>query len=644
MHRFFSAKKFYRKPKTMLTVILLITVFFAVQLIRMEFDNNNFRFIPKNDLSRVSSDKISKIFGDRVPILIGVEREFSLIIEKDIINELKKLEQELKKIELVREVVLITNTKHIESDGEDIIANLLIPEDFSGGKEEKNIIKQKLRSWPLYTRSLVSENLKATQILVFLNITNEESGSPEAARACKEIMAICDKWNFPDSKIYLTGTPVFNEIVNQATAHDLTFLVPLVILVVIIILFLSFGRFSGVFLPLMTVITSVIWALGAMALFNVPLSILSTILPIILIAVGSAYGIHIINHYYDEVTQNESISKEEHTSQVIHALSEVIKPVALAAMTTFAGFFSFCFTSVIPIFEFGLFTSFGVISAFLISITLIPSILILRGPKAPKIKKVKNLDGKSSKMDKIIAITFEIIAERSRTVLLLALIISVISIIGLKKLVIDNVLMEYFEPDVPVVQSDVFMREKFGGSKVLDMLITSTDDTSVLSPEVLKPLDELTEYLEEEVEEVGKVTSIVEIVKRLNQVYNANESPQGIVDITELNKSVNLEENSDLDDFADFGDFEEDLETETNTASKEETDTYNKYSQKEIIDFLNQIAGERKSKNISADQLIRELGKKVNYKGLSYYEIPSDPKKYAKQNNKELTSIIESSA
>ncbi len=645
MARIFSVKKFYKRPKLMLTVILLITLFFALQIIRMEFDNNNFRFIPKNDSSRVSSEKISKIFGDEVPILIGVEREFSDILDVKFLEELKNLEKELRKIELVKEVVLITNTRHLESGGDEILANPLVPEDFDGSEEEKNIIKQKLRSWPLYTRSLVSENLKATQILVFLNITNEESGSPEATKACREIIVITDKWHFPDSTIYLTGTPVFNEIVNEATAHDLTFLVPLVILVVIAILFLSFRRFSGVFLPLLTVITSVIWALGAMSLFHVPLSILSTILPIILIAVGSAYGIHIINHYYDEVTQDKSITKEEHTNQVITALGEVIKPVALAAMTTFAGFFSFCFTSVVPIFEFGLFTSFGVVAAFLISITLIPCILILRGPKAPTIRMVKSSEEKTNKFDRIIALTFEIIAERSRTVLLLALIIVIVSLAGLKKLEIDNVLMEYFEPDVPVVQSDVFMREKFGGSKVLDMLITTNDGSSIVNPETLKALDELTKYLEEEVDEVGKVTSIVELVKRVNQVYNANESPDGIEKIIVEEPVNETAEDDDLDDFGDFGDFgEEDSQLNNeNDASNfnEVTEANKKYSQEELMAFLTQITGERFGKNLSGDELVRELGKKVNYKGLSYYEIPYNPKKYGKENRGELTGIIE---
>ncbi|UTD13786.1 RND family transporter [Treponema denticola] len=633
----FSTKKFYKHPVSMLITILAITLFFALQIIRLNFDNNNFRFIPKNDPSRISAKKIADIFGEDVPILIGIERRFSTIIDKEFLDEVRQLDEKLKEIELVKNTVLITNTTHIDIGEEGIVSEPIIPPDFSGTEEEIKAIKHKLRNWDMYERSLVSEDLHATQILVFLNITNEESGSPETIAACRKIMKLTDSWNFPDSKIYLTGTPIFNEIVNEATAHDLSFLVPLVIIVVLGVLFLSFRRFTGVFLPLLTVITSVIWALGAMALFNVPLSILSTILPIILIAVGSAYGIHVINHYYDEVVQDDSISKEEHKEQVIKALSEVIRPVFLAALTTFAGFVSFCFTSVVPIFEFGIFSSFGVAAAFLISITLIPGILILRGPKKPSMRWADKKDN-TSRLDRGIASTFVLIAEHSRSVILFVGLIVIFSIFGVKKLVIDNVLMEYFDKDVAVIQSDRFMRKHFGGSKVLEMVIKTQDGSDVLRPDILKAIDDLSSFLEEEVEDVGKVTSIVPLIKRLNQAYNADESPEGIVKGTQnTDEAMNAAE--DFGSFEDFGNFE--TETADNNQLAEDIRTKKKqYTQEEIMTMLNEVAEERTKKNLSAEKLVYDFGKKINYKGLAYYEIPTDPKKYGRNSQEELSAIM----
>ncbi|WP_253714597.1 MMPL family transporter [Treponema sp. OMZ 803] len=207
-------------------------------------------------------------------------------------------------------------------------------------------------------------------------------------------------------------------------------------------------------MPLLTVIISCIWAIGAMALLQIPLTILSTVLPVILIAVGSAYGIHVINHYFDEVTQSKEISRETHSAQIVEAMSRVIPPVFLAALTTFAGFVSFLFYKRRPHFEFGIFSSFGVLSAFIVAVTLIPAILILRGPRNPTIGGRFGVQpSHTGIIDRIIADTLMIVHAHKRSVLLISLGCIIFAGLGISKLVIDNVLMEYFEPDVQVVRS-----------------------------------------------------------------------------------------------------------------------------------------------------------------------------------------------
>ena len=628
----FSLFSFYKHPRTMTAVISLITFFFAWQLTRVHLDNNNFRFIPKKAEARMVMNEISNRFGDEVPILVGIEREYSNILDFRFLQEVKKLSDELAKVSLVKKTVSIINTTHIEARNGDMSTSALVPENFQGKKEEILEIKKKIRDWSIYDKSLVSDDLKALQILVFLNVKNEESGTEEAMSSCKAIMKKVEAWKFRDSKTYITGMPVFSEVVNEATSHDLRVLIPLVILVVVLVLFVSFRRFSGVFLPLLTVIVSTIWAIGAMGLFSVPLSILSTVLPVILIAVGSAYGIHVINSYYDEARKERNLNKEEHKTLVIEAISEVIHPVLLATITTFAGFFSFCFTSVAPIFEFGLFSSLGILFAFFISITLIPSILIIRGPKKIAPREDLIVEGIDfSKIDSFLARTFVVITDHKRSVMIFAFAAIILSFFGIRRLNIDNVFMEYFEQDVSVVKSDAFIREKFGGSKLLNIVVSSEKEGRVVSSEVLKVCDELSLYLTKEVKDVGKVTSLIELVKRVNQVYNADENPEGI----KVPDTV-LEETSD---FGDFGDDADNLVTEEEVVSHYSEEKI--YTQGELLEMLHSIVCEREGRHISADEVFTELSKKVNYNGLSYYEIPTSIKKYGKNKTEELDAIIQ---
>lgn len=649
-------KKLYKHPRVILGIILGITLFFALQLPRIRFDNNNFRFIPESDPARIADAEMAKIFGDSVPLLIGIQRHYSTIIDYKFLEKMQELDKQLLALPLVKSVVSLTTTTHIEAAGDSIVSGKLVPEHLTGSPEELNTITERLRSLDTYNRSLVSDDLKATQTIIFLNVKQEESGSPETIAVCRKVMSIAEKWDFPDSVAYVTGAPVFSEIVNEATSHDLMFLVPIVVIVVAGVLFFSFRRFTGVFLPLLTVIISCIWAIGAMALLQIPLTILSTVLPVILIAVGSAYGIHVINHYFDEVTQSKEISRETHSAQIVEAMSRVIPPVFLAALTTFAGFVSFCFTSVVPIFEFGIFSSFGVLSAFIVAVTLIPAILILRGPRNPTIGGRFGVQpSHTGIIDRIIADTLMIVHAHKRSVLLISLGCIIFAGLGISKLVIDNVLMEYFEPDVQVVRSDTFIRENFGGSKLLNLIIKGEKQGDVIRPDVLQAIDSLAEYAEENIPEVGKVTSLADVIKRFNQVYNADAPAAGLTPT-----GANSTEKGEKDTFGDFGDFGDadtswgfdnigswsDSEPSVSTSSETghatmETKKEPVYTFPEVIEKLAAAQAARHGRYVSATELVDALKKDINYKGAAYYEIPTDPQKYGKETQEELSMLIQ---
>lgn len=648
-------KKLYKHPRIILGIILGVTLFFALQLPRVRFDNNNFRFIPESDPARIADAEMAKIFGDSVPLLIGIQRRYSTIIDCKFLKKMQELDKQLLALPLVKNVVSLTTTTHIEAVGDSIVSGKLVPEHLTGSPEELNTITERLRSLDTYNRSLISDDLKATQTIIFLNIKQEQSGSPETVAVCRKVMSIAEEWDFPDSVTYVTGAPVFSEIVNEATGHDLMFLVPIVVIVVAGVLFFSFRRFSGVLLPLLTVIISCIWAIGAMALLQIPLTILSTVLPVILIAVGSAYGIHVINHYFDEVTQSKEISRETHSTQIVEAMARVIPPVFLAALTTFAGFVSFCFTSVVPIFEFGIFSSFGVLSAFIVAVTLIPAILILRGPRNPTIGGRFGVQpSHTGIIDRIIADTLIIVHAHKRSVLLVSLGCIIFAGLGISKLVIDNVLMEYFEPDVQVVRSDTFIRENFGGSKLLNLVIKGEKQGDVIRPDVLQAIDSLAEYAEENIPEVGKVTSLANVIKRFNQVYNADAPATGLTP-TGTN-SAGKEEDS-FGDFGDFGDADaswgfddadswSDSEPSVSASGEtEHTATETKkepvYTVSEVIEKLAAAQAARRGRYVSATELVDALKKDINYKGASYYEIPTNPQKYGKETQEELTALIQ---
>lgn len=644
----------YTHPGYIIVVILAITVFFAMQLSEMELDNNNFRFVPENDPARIDAEAIDEDFGSQVQILVGIERPFDSVFDSGFLERMRQFDQRLASLENVDEVTSIVSTDFITAQGDSIVVESIVPDSFSGSPEEIEEIKKRVRSWDLYDRVLISEDERSTQMLVSLDLQSDEAGGEESLAVLKEIRTISQEIFNDGSTVYFAGLPVFSSDINSAMKADLRTLIPLVIITVLVILLISFRRAIAIILPLTTVVIATIWSIGAMPLFGIRLSILSTVLPVILVAVGSAYGIHVVTHYLDDCAGKKNMTKEEHNQLVMKVIQTIGKPVALASLTTFVGFVSFCFTSVLPIREFGYFSSFGVIVSFVVSITFIPAVLLLRGPKPLKQHSEIKANGKDPLADAI-AHTFTAVTRKKRAVVLLSVILGIFSVSSIPDLVIDNALVEYFRGDADVARSDRFIRSEFAGTKTVNIIVRAADTLTLLHPDVLSAMDGLSSYLEQEVPNVGKVMGFTDLIKRINQVYNADEDPSGIrpavasgAAFSRDDQTFGFDEADDGDfGFGDFGSFP----VETDPASSVEHSDPSpenggasvgeeQVTRTELIASLDGILQRNRTQETSVRELVKELKKSVNFEGAAYYEIPSDPERYGKETKEELASLI----
>ncbi len=672
-------EKIFRHPRWIVAIVSIITVFFALQIPKATLDNNNFRFVPDDDPELLGMKSVNESFGSQLFILVGLERKHGTVLDAEFIARLRDFDARLAEIPVVASITSLTSTDYLTGSGDSIIAEPLVPEAYSGTRQEAAELREKILSWDLYKGSLVSEDFSSTQVLVYLGTSAEEAGSPEVVAIHRSIKRIAGEVGFPDSNVYITGMPVFSSVVNDAMEEDLVLLIPLVVFVVVLVLFLSFRRFSGVVLPLLTVLISSIWAIGAMALLGVKLSILSTVLPVILVAVGSAYGIHVVSHYYDELAEKGTLSRQEHEALVLAVLRRIGNPVLLAALTTLAGFISLSFSKVAPIFEFGVFASFGVLVAFVVSLTLVPAIMIIRGPasKLPRFRITEMKPGQEDPLSGAIADALGHVSAKKRSVLALGLLVILVSAFSLGRLVIDNVLVEYFKPDTDVVLSDRFIREKFGGSKSVSLVVSSEEPGGVLRPDVLGAMDGLAAYLRTSVPEVGKTTGFTDMIKRINQVLNVDESPDGLRPRAEVSLASSGTEPGDegLPSFG-FGGGENTAETseaappafgfssfgapepdpqepdshaqsaefaasaETDAGKPTVSDVQSGLDRLTLVALLDKALAENGGSDQSAAELVDKLARVTNYQGRAYYEIPVDPARYGKKTAEELRLLI----
>jgi hypothetical protein len=212
----------------------------------------------------------------------------------------------------------------------------------------------------------------------------------------------------------------------------------------------------------------------------------------------------------------------------------------------------------------------------------------------------------------------------------------------MSKVVIDNVFVEYFKATTDISRSDRFIREKFGGSKIVSVVVQADTTETLLMPDVLVAMDSLAIYLEERVPEAGKVMGFPDLIKRINQVFNADESPDGLL----------ARENHFSDDaafggfgFGDFGfgdfsfdAFADDSETrhlDAGPAAGQETITA-----ADMVRLLREAAASGTDRNISASGLVRAMERLINFEGAAYYEIPEDPARYGKSSPEELQQLV----
>ena len=303
---------------------------------------------------------------------------------------------------------------------------------------------------------MVSENGTVTVLIARLK---EDTDKFTVAQQLKQIVLQTSG----DEKIYFGGIPFQMVSLTEMIQKDIIFLIPLVVLLLAITLALTFQTFRGVLLPLITVFISTAWALGIMALFGIDLTIASNGMPVLLLAIGSAYAIHVVTKYKEDILLGENKFQA-----IKDALSEVGVPIFLAGITTMIGFLAFLTSNLTLIKQFGILAAIGVFVAFFVSITFLPALLSFMHP--PKIKKDRN--GQQNTI--ITSMLFKLcnfVFKRKKMIIVIGMIIFVAGLFALPHIHREVNMVDYFKKSSEIRQAEDMMEAKLGGSVPIQILV-----------------------------------------------------------------------------------------------------------------------------------------------------------------------------
>jgi len=278
-----------------------------------------------------------------------------------------------------------------------------------------------------------------------------------------QILELGESYEGPET-IYVAGSPIVEGELGKLAPEDMKRMAPIVSLIIVIVLLLILRSFKGTVLNLFVVMLSTVWTFGLMALLDIPIFSVSTMIPVMLIAIGVAYGIHLFSHLELYMQKNPSATKRE---AIENMMKHMWKPVLMTAVTTAVGFTSLVTSEVYPVKYFGLFTAFGVMSALLFSLVLIPAGLMIVGLPKPKQFKMKKSSGGN------FAFKFaDMLAKKKSLTIFIAAIVIAVSLFGISRVWINSSFLANFEKDSDIVRTDRFINENFAGTGYKGLVFT----------------------------------------------------------------------------------------------------------------------------------------------------------------------------
>ncbi len=494
-------KKMLKGSWLVIILSLAVTAFFAWQLRTISIENTVRMYMPQSSDSYQRMLKTEEEFGSMMVLGISVETTGESIVTTEYIQIVQNMTDQIANVPYVESIDSIANIDFVVGEDGGLKASSLIGDNYTGSPEDIAAIKSKLIDWQeMYNRVIITDDGKTTQMMITLEPKDENGDMLNSKRQMSSlhtIKDICQKAveGHDELDVRYFGDPVLSDDGYNFMISDLVVLIPFVVLVVLLSLYFSFHTLSGTLLPLITVLMSTIWSVGIMCMMGITFTIIGSVIPVCLVACGSAYGIHVLTHYYIALDKVEGeMTKEKHADAIVYGLKDVWIAVLLAGVTTVAGFISNITSPIMPLKSFSVFAAAGVVFSLLLSATLIPCLLYVtpvsrvgknRKSKKSLSAKIKmrferelsrrgGMSAEEATSSTLYTIYHFFSGTKSRLVIS-TLILVILAAVGFKMLIVDTALVNYFPNDSKFRQDITYVDEHLAGSNTLYLLIKGNE-------------------------------------------------------------------------------------------------------------------------------------------------------------------------
>lgn len=371
---------------------------------------------------------------------------------------------------------------------------------------------------PLLTSSLVSPDGRAVAVVVEVE---HREGEFEYKR---EVLAALERLVQTERKrggpaIAVTGTIVLDRAFFDRTERDMTVFVPILLGVICIAMLGLFRRFSSVAVPLSVVSVALLWTLGLQGLVGWKITVVSSVLAPLILAMGIADAVHVYSEYLEQLRV-----PGPRNAAVVRSLGIVWRPCLFTSLTTAAGFLSLLVSPIRPVRQMGVLAACGVLLTLLVTASLVPIVLsFIRPPPAGALERHRH-----GPMARLLARLAGGTPRRWWTVVLTGGCLVVVAAVGIGSIRVGTNMLEFFPAQDPVRQATERVDRLLGGSVSVEYLIRADGERGYLTPERLARLDAFADYLRDQPNVVG-VHGLTEVLKELDAAMRAVPASQGRV-------------------------------------------------------------------------------------------------------------------
>ena len=504
------------RPKLILMISLLVIIGTAVFIPKLSIDSRAESFLPDDEPALLYRDQVEETFGLKDPMVIAVINKGEQgVFNPQTLQLVQWLTDEVMKMpEVDRErVVSLATEDNITGNEEGMLVEPFF-ETPPQTQEEANKVRAAVMDFPLYLGSLVARDGSAT--LIVMEMLNDD----DAPQVYEDLLALVERAPTHGESIHVAGDGAVSGYLVTYINADAARLVPISVVIITLLCLLSFRSWRGTLIPGVVILSAVASAVGLMAAAGVPVYVITTSMPILLVGVAVADSIHVLSQYYEELANHPDHDQRE---LVVRTMVLMWRPVLITTLTSMVGFLGVSVSSYMPPMQaFGLFSMIGLGMAGLFSLTFVPAALVLLKPIHSPAFKSGERGLQTDYFSRIMNRVGQWVLGHTKTVLVLALIVSVLGVLGALKLEVNESWVENFRTSEPIFLADKAINQTLDGTNTLDIVIETPNNEDLFRPENLRRIETLQQFVET-LPHVKGSTSIVDYIKQMNRSLNENK-------------------------------------------------------------------------------------------------------------------------